>query len=114
MIKMKVKFHVAQKDPIFAFTIKDKKGTEITGTNSALENCDNVDATAGAVYEISFKQKAIMQGGEYLVSLGCTIFKGEELMINHRLYDVTYLTVLSEINTVGYFDIGSEANIREL
>ena len=57
------------------------------------------------------KQKAIMQGGEYLLSLGCTVFRGEELAINHRLYDVTYLTVLSEINTIGYFDIGTKASI---
>lgn len=111
-IKMRVKFNKAQKDPIFAFTIKDKKGTEITGTNTMLESCECVVANEGQIYEIKFTQKAMMQGGEYLLSLGCTVFKGEELMINHRLYDVTYLTVLSEINTIGYFDIGSEAEIR--
>lgn len=111
-IKMRVKFNKAQKEPIFAFTIKDKKGTEITGTNTMLESCESVIANKGQIYEIKFTQKAMMQGGEYLLSLGCTVFKGEELIINHRLYDVTYLTVLSEINTIGYFDIGSEAEIR--
>ena len=110
-IRMKVKFHEAQKNPIFAFTFKDKKGTEITGTNSMLEDCKPVEAKPGQIYEITFSQKAIMQGGEYLLSLGCTTYKGEELSINHRLYDVTYLTVLSEINTIGYFDIGSKASI---
>ena len=110
-IRMKVRFYENQKDPIFAYTFKDKRGTEITGTNTALEGCDLKEAKAGEIYEISFKQKAIMQGGEYLLSLGCTVFRGEELAINHRLYDVTYLTVLSEINTIGYFDIGSKASI---
>ena len=110
-IRMKVEFHEAQKNPIFAFTFKDKKGTEITGTNSMLEDCKPVEAKPGQIYEITFSQKAIMQGGEYLLSLGCTTYKGEELSINHRLYDVTYLTVLSEINTIGYFDIGSKASI---
>lgn len=110
-IRMKVEFHEAQKKPIFAFTFKDKKGTEITGTNSMLEDCKPVEAKPGQIYEITFSQKAIMQGGEYLLSLGCTTYKGEELSINHRLYDVTYLTVLSEINTIGYFDIGSKASI---
>lgn len=110
-IKMKVKFKDKQKNPIFAYTFKDKKGTEITGTNTMLESCDLIEAEAGEVYEIAFTQKAIMQGGEYLLSLGCTVFKGEELDVNHRLYDVTYLTVLSEINTIGFFDIGSKVSI---
>lgn len=110
-IKMKVKFKEKQKNPIFAFTLKDKKGTEITGTNTVLENCEPIETQEDQVYEISFSQKAIMQGGEYLLSLGCTIFRGEELDVNHRLYDVTYLTVLSEINTIGFFDIGSETSI---
>ena len=110
-IKMKVKFHEKQSNPIFAYTFKDKKGTEITGTNTMLENCDLIEAEEGQIYEIEFSQNAIMQGGEYLLSLGCTVFKGEDLDINHRLYDVTYLTVLSEINTIGYFDIGSNVTI---
>lgn len=111
-IKMRVKFNRPQKDSIFAFTIKDKKGTEITGTNTMLEVCESVNAESGQIYEISFTQQAIMQGGEYLLSLGCTVFCGEELVVNHRLYDVTYLTILSEINTIGFFDIGSEAEIK--
>lgn len=110
-IKMKVKFHEKQINPIFAYTFKDKKGTEITGTNTMLENCELIEANEGEIYEVEFVQNAIMQGGEYLLSLGCTIFKGEELDINHRLYDVTYLTVLSEINTIGFFDIGSDVTI---
>lgn len=113
-IKMRVCFHEKQKEPIFAYTIKDKKGTEITGTNTMLESCAEVDAVDGQVYEIRFTQKAMMQGGEYLLSLGCTTYQGETLLVNHRLYDVTYLTVLSEINTIGYFDIGSEVEVEEV
>lgn len=113
-IKMRVKFNKPQKNTIFAYTIKDKKGTEITGTNTALEGYEEFVGEQGQVYEISFKQKAIMQGGEYLISFGCTVFEGDNLSINHRLYDATYLTVLSEINTIGYFDIGSDTDIRLL
>lgn len=113
-IKMRVKFNKSQKNTIFAYTIKDKKGTEITGTNTALEGYEEFVGEQGQVYEISFKQKAIMQGGEYLISFGCTVFEGDDLAINHRLYDATYLTVLSEINTIGYFDIGSGTDIRLL
>ncbi len=114
VIRMKVRFAESQKEPIFAYTLKEKKGTEITGTNTLLEHCDPLVTKAGDIYEIEFKQNAIMQGGEYLLSLGCTVFEGEELAINHRLYDVTYLTVLSEINTMGFFDIGAKAKVTAL
>lgn len=36
-IRMKVKFNEDIKNPICAITIKDLKGTEITGTNTMLE-----------------------------------------------------------------------------
>lgn len=113
-IKIKAKFNVAQKNTIFAYTIKDKKGNEITGTNTALEGFENIMGEKGQIYEISFKQKALMQGGEYLISFGCTVFEGENLLVNHRLYDATYLTVLSEINTIGFFDIGSITDVKKI
>ena len=37
-IKMKIRFYEDIKNPIFAYIIKDRKGTEITGTNTLLEN----------------------------------------------------------------------------
>ena len=113
-IKMKIRFNEPQKNTIFAYTIKDKKGNEITGTNTALEGLGDIAGEQNQVYEISFRQNAIMQGGEYLISFGCTVFEGDNLAVNHRLYDATYLTILSEINTIGFFDIGSKADIKLL
>lgn len=113
-IKMKIRFNKPQKDTIFAYTIKDKKGNEVTGTNTALEGFGDIVGEVGQLYEITFKQRAIMQGGEYLISFGCTVFMGDNLMVNHRLYDATYLTVLSEINTIGFFDIGSKTDVKLL
>ena len=37
-IKMKVRFHKELQEPIFAFTIKDLQGTEVTGTNTMYED----------------------------------------------------------------------------
>ena len=111
---MKIRFNEPQKNTIFAYTIKDKKGNEITGTNTALEGLGDIAGEQNQVYEISFRQNAIMQGGEYLISFGCTVFEGDNLAVNHRLYDATYLTILSEINTIGFFDIGSKADIKLL
>ena len=38
--KMKIEFHKDLQEPIVAFTIKDMKGTEITGTNTMYEKIE--------------------------------------------------------------------------
>lgn len=111
-IKMKVKFNEAISEPIFAYTIKDVKGTDITGTNTMYEKV-YVSAKAGDIKEITFTQKMNLQGGEYLVSLGCTGFLMNEFVVYHRLYDVINISVISEKNTVGYYDMNSEIEIKE-
>lgn len=113
---IKVKLHVNQKmeSPIIAYTIKDKKGTELTGTNTLIESIDTTYFEADHEYVISFEQVASLQGGEYLLSLGCTQFEGDSLSIMHRLYDITYLTILSEKNTIGYYDMYSDVTVEEI
>lgn len=113
-IKVKVKINTKVDNPIFAFTIKDKRGTEITGTNSFIEGIDTNQLRENNVYVVSFTQKASLQGGEYLISFGCTGYEQDNLSVFHRLYDMTYLTVLSDKNTVGYYDMQSKVQIEEL
>ena len=55
----------------------------------------------------------MLQGGEYLLSLGCTGFGIDELQIYHRLYDICNFLVVASKNTVGYFDMGSETVIEK-
>ena len=38
----------------------------------------------------------------------CTGFEGEEHVVYHRLYDVANITVISNKNTVGVFDMESQ------
>ena len=71
-------------------------------------------AKKGEVYEISFAQKAMVQGGEYLLSFGCTGYENGEFTVYDRLYDVTNLTVISEQDTVGFFDIDSQITIKQV
>lgn len=113
-IKMKVHFKQDVEKPIFALTFKDAKGTEITGTNTMYENKNIEKGLAGQTYEISFKQEMQLQGGEYLLSFGCTGFEDGDFTVHHRLYDVTNITVVSEQNTVGYFDMDSEVKVKLL
>lgn len=111
-IKMKVRFTEQVKNPIFAFTIKDSKGTEITGTNSMIEDCDTGAAEAGDVMTAVFVQNMDLQGKDYLLSLGCTGFVNGEFVVFDRLYDVANLTVISDKNTVGYYDMNSRVTIE--
>ncbi len=111
-IRMKVRFTRQIKDPIFAFTIKDSKGTEITGTNSMIEGCDTGTVQAGQTVTASFRQRMDLQGKDYLLSLGCTGFEHGEFVVYDRLYDVVNLTVISDKNTVGYFDMNSRVTIE--
>lgn len=110
-IKMKVRFNETVKDPIFAFTIKDLKGTELTGTNTKLQDIDIDEAETGMIKVINFRQKMILQSYEYLLCLGCTGFIEGQLNVYHRLYDVCNISVLANRDTVGIFDISSEIKI---
>lgn len=112
-IKIKVLFHNCIQQPIFAFTIKDLKGTEITGTNTLFEKVNVRDYKKDEIVEIAFMQNMTLQGAEYLVSFGCTGYIGTEFVVFHRLYDVCNLTVISNKNTVGYYDMNSEVFLCE-
>ncbi len=112
-IHMKVRFATDIAAPIFAFTIKNSKGTEITGTNTMAEKAFLQGVEAGTVKEITFKQRMDLQGGEYLLSLGVTGFEKDEFQVYHRLYDVINITVISDKDTVGYYDMNSEVAVTD-
>ena len=95
-----------------AFTIKDMKGTEITGTNTMYEKIE-VPAKKDTVVEVSFTQKMDLQGGSYLISFGCTGYRNGDFTVFHRLYDACNITVVSSKNTVGFYDMNSKVWIEE-
>ena len=103
-----IRFHASLEAPIFTYTIKDKKGTELTGTNTLYEGADIKPVKAGDSYTVEFTQKMNLQGGEYLLSMSCTGFEQGEHVVYHRLYDVTSITVISNKNTVGVYDMESQ------
>lgn len=112
-VHMSVRFAQDVQEPIFAFTIKNIKGVEITGTNTMVEKAFLEPVKAGSVKEITFTQKIDLQGGEYLLSLGVTGYENEEFQVYHRLYDVMNLTVISDKDTVGYYDTNSRITVTD-
>ncbi len=107
-IKEKIRFAAPVEAPIFTYTIKDKKGTDLTGTNTMFEGTQIRPVKPGDEYEVSFTQKMTLQGGEYLLSMSCTGFEQGEHVVYHRLYDVASITVISNKNTVGVYDMESQ------
>ena len=111
-IRMKVVFHEAIQEPIMAYTFKDIKGTEITGTNTMFEKMHIEQSDEGDTCTVTFTQKMFLQGGEYLLAFGCTGYRDGEFTVFHRLYDACNITVVSEQNTVGFYDMDSKVEIH--
>ncbi len=113
-LHMRVKFINPIPAPIFAFSVKNVIGTEITGTNSMIEKAFLESAKPGEEKEITFTQNMSLQGGEYLISMGVTGYNGDNFEVYHRLYDALNITVVSDKNTVGYYDMNSKVMVRDV
>ena len=111
-VEMKVSLQADVNDPIFAFTLKDLKGTEITGTNTMYEHTPVKPQKAGDVRHITFTQVMPLEAGEYMLCLGCTGYKDGDFTVFHRLYDVCNLTVITDKKAVGYFDMFSRVSVE--
>ena len=112
-IKSKVQFNKDIEDPIFTYTFKTLKGQDITGSNTMYEKVSIGTAHPGDVYVASFTQDMNLQGGEYLLSMSCTSFVNGDLVAHDRMYDVLNITVVSDKNTVGFYDMNSKATITK-
>ncbi len=111
---MKVKFHTNIQAPIFAYSIKNAKGIELTGTNTMFEKAFLEPVPKGKTKMVTFKQVMRLQGGEYLLSAGLTGYEGNDFVVYHRLYDAINITVVSEKDTVGYYDSDAEIEVADV
>lgn len=111
-VKMKVRINDNNLNPIFAFKLRDVKGTELTGTNTMLEDIDTSHCKKGDIVTISFRQKQYLQPGQYLVSLGCTAFEGDQFVVYSRNYNCCVLGVVAQKGTIGIFDSESEVTVN--
>lgn len=113
-IHMEVEFLQDVEAPIFAFTFKNVKGTEITGTNTMFEKAFLQSCKQGERKEIVFSQNMDLQGGEYLLSFGVTGYESDDFTVYHRLYDALNVTVISDKDTVGYYDMNSKITVKDV
>ena len=113
-VKSRVRFNEDVTNPIFTMSFKTLKGIDVTGTNTMYEKVELPLAKAGEEYVASFTQEMNMQGGEYLMSISCTGYEGDDFVAYHRLYDVISISVVSTKNTVGYYDMNSVVTLEKL
>lgn len=112
-VKVKVRFFESVQDPIFALSFKNMQGTEITGTNTMFEKITTGTPAAGETYTVTFTQNMSLQGGEYLISLGCVGYREGSFTVYHRVYDAFNLTVISSKNTTGFYDMDSIVTVSK-
>lgn len=112
-VRAKLVFHDTVKDPIFTFTIKNPQGTDITGTNTMFERVETGTVKKGEIRIVTYTQQMDLQGGDYLISLGCTGYQGDEFKVYHRLYDLVSISVISDKNTVGFFDMNTSVTVEK-
>ena len=113
-VKTKIRIEEPIKDPIFTLTFKNVRGVDITGTNTMLEDIRRGVCNAGECYIASYEQEMNLQGGEYLISMSCTGYENGDLKAHHRLYDLLSITVVSDKNTVGFYDMNSKVTVERV
>ena len=111
-VRMKVRINENIKSPIFAYKLRDVKGSELTGTNTLLEGIDTAYIKAGDIVTISFNQKQYLQPGQYLLSLGCTGYEGDQFVVYNRNYNCCVVGVVADKGTVGFFDSESQVEVK--
>jgi teichoic acid transport system ATP-binding protein len=114
MVKMRIRFNKSMVEPIFAFSIKDIKGVELIGTNTFIEHIDTGTYNPGDEVMVTFSQKMRLQTGPYTLSLGCTNYGSDGLLVFHRLYDVLLFEIVSARAIFGMFDINSKVEVTRI
>lgn len=110
-IRMEVTFQTHLTDPIFAYTIKDLKGLELTGANTLFHGITIGECPPGRRVVVQFRQRMTLQSGRYALSLGCTGMCDDTLLVYQRLYDVLLFEVATSKPVVGLFDPDTQIEI---
>ena len=110
-IVMKVQFNEIIENPIFAFTLKDARGLEITGTNTYMKHIVTGTHHKDEILTIKFKQKANLQLGKYALSLGCVNLNENGVEVYNRIYDAMLFEIIGSAQMVGFYDLESNISV---
>ena len=110
-VRMRVEFDQDVDTAVFAFTIKNAKGTELAGTNTDFAGIQPTLFRKGEIAVVEFTQKMRLNPASYLLSLGCVDLSGEELEIYDRRHEFLSFQVISGKPAVGVVDLESKISI---
>ena len=111
-VSLEVTFAEEIDNPVFAFTIKDVKGTDLAGTNTHFAEVPTGTFAPGETVTIDFVQPVSLAAGSYLLSFGCVSLAAGDLEIYDRRHDYISFQVVADKPCVGIVDLGSEITIR--
>jgi teichoic acid transport system ATP-binding protein len=112
-IVMRVHFNEAIQEPIFAYTVKDLKGLELTGTNTMMQHHHTGSFQAGDEAVIRFRQKANFQIGKYALSFGCVQVGENGIEVFERVYDAVLFEVIGSAQMVGLYSLESIIKVEK-
>ena len=110
--KLEVKFLKDLTNPVLAYTIKDLKGFDISGTNTLYKNIETGTVKKNDVMQVTFRHKNLLNKGQYLLSFGCAGFENGEYIVYDRRFDYLIFEVLSEQLGVGFIDLESTVEFQ--
>jgi len=110
---MKVHFNEDMINPVFAYTIKDLKGLEVTGTNTMMQHIHTGTFYKGEEVTIKFQQKANFQLGKYALSFGCVAVNESGIEVFERIYDAILFEVIGSVQMVGLYSLHSQIEIEK-
>lgn len=113
-IRMRVRFHSEVKEPIYAFTVKDVRGFDISGTNTLYHETKTGTCEAGQEVEVRFVQDIHLNPGGYLLSFGCAGFEDGDYIVYERRYDLISFDMITKRSGVGIFDMDTVITVEPL
>ena len=111
-IHMAVRFETTITDPVFAFTIKDAKGTEIAGTNTHFTHTPTGKFQPQDEVNINFTQSLPLNAGNYLLSIGCVGLGGGDIEVYDRRHDFIAFQMITPQAAVGITVLDTKIEIN--
>lgn len=99
-------------EPIFAMRIRNSKGVDIYGTNTLYLKVPTPNLNNGDLTQISYKLVLNVLAGHYFISISCGHFEGEELKIDHRIYDAIEISVVQSDFTFGIANCAAQISVQ--
>lgn len=103
-IKVKVRHNRAMPGPVVSYVIKEPTGRVLCGTNTNFQAVDIGWMVEGSAIVVEFRQRMVLNPGEYLLSIGCQAFYDGGYITHDRRMDYLPFTVVGAAPRHGIFD----------